>query len=274
MIKPFTFLCMVACVGSGMYLYSEKHSAEMLDRQITHVIHATEAARQRTGLLRADWALLNEPGRLQTMADQYLALKPMAPNQFVQMADLATRLPAPVAPPPAGTASTDDAADDAAADAATANPPVTADAALKAAPDDPGIADTQADKPALVALKPAPPVVAHTTPASHAAPKLLAHATPKKPQHPTALASRDGYGRDNPLAHSAPLPLATPRPIGARVMAAMARPDHMPHSSIGGWSSVRPAVAAAPRIVGPAPYVGSALAGTGSLPPPVPLGAQ
>jgi hypothetical protein len=271
MIRPFTFLCMVACVGSGLYLYTEKHSAEMLDRQIAHVIRAKEAARQRTGLLRADWALLNEPGRLQAMADQYLALKPMAPNQFVQMADLGAHLPAPVAQPQPGT--TDDTATDAAQDVAAdapANPAQAADVALKAAPADPGIADTQS--------RPAPDLVARNAPAPHAAPKLVAHAAPKKQPHPVALADRDGYGRDNPLAHSAPLPLATPQPVGARVMAAMARPDraHNVHSAIGGWTGGRPVVAAAalPRTLAPAPYVGSALAGSGSLPPPVPYGAQ
>jgi len=98
MIRPFTFLCMLSTVGSGLYLYTEKHSAEMLDRQIGRAIHGTQAARERTGLLRAEWAVLNDPARLQTMADQYLALKPMAPGQFVQMADLGGRLPAPVAP--------------------------------------------------------------------------------------------------------------------------------------------------------------------------------
>jgi hypothetical protein len=262
MIKPFTFLCMLACVGSGMYLYSEKHTAEMLDRRIAQVIRAKEAARQRTGLLRADWALLNEPGRLQTMADQYLALKPMAPNQFVQMADLGTRLPAPVAQPAAGA--TDDTPDDT----------VVADTAPKPAPADPGIGDSP-----VVADKPAPAAsaqVAHATPTAHAAPKLVAHATPRKTPHSVAVAARDGYGHDNPLAKSAPLPLASPQPMGARVMSAMARPDRtrVAHSSVGGWSSTTVVTAAVPRTLAPAPYVGSALAGSGSLPPPVPYGAQ
>jgi hypothetical protein len=74
MIRPLTFLCMLSTVGSGLYLYTEKHSAEMLDRQIGKAIHGTQAARERTGLLRAEWAVLNDPARLQTMADQYLGL--------------------------------------------------------------------------------------------------------------------------------------------------------------------------------------------------------
>ena len=72
MIRPFTVLCLLAACGSGLYLYSEKHRTGLLDRDIGRVIYATEAARARTGLLRAEWALLNEPGRLQDMAGRYL----------------------------------------------------------------------------------------------------------------------------------------------------------------------------------------------------------
>jgi hypothetical protein len=255
MIRPLTFLCMLAAVGSGLYLYTEKHSAELLDRQITKTVHGTQAARERSGLLRAEWALLNEPGRLQTMADQYLALKPMAPTQFVQMADLGGRLPAVIVPSTEQTAPTDE--DSAASDAAPV--PAPADPGLGEAPKP--AADTVAAKPAA---KPATP--------AHATAKLVAKATPHKPARPVAVASGDGVGRDNPLAHSAPLPLASPQPTGARVMSAMARPAR---TGLGGWSGARPAVmTATPTSLTSGAYVGSALAGRGSLPPPVPMGAQ
>jgi hypothetical protein len=240
MIRPFTTLCLLAAFGSGMYLYAEKHRAELLDRQIARVMHETEAARQRAGLLRADWALLNDPTRLQDMADKYLALKPMAPGQFVQLADLSNHLPAPVATPPGG--STDDDAQ--AADTAPPAPPPAAPApAAPAAP--------------TVVAKSAPPSADHA--------KLVAHAAPKKPPHSVAVADREAPPRDGPLAPSAPLPLASPQPVGARVMSAIARPSHLP---------VRSAMAAAvPSALGAA-YVGSELGGRTSLPPPVPLGPQ
>jgi hypothetical protein len=255
MIRPLTFLCMLGAVGSGLYLYSEKHSAELLDRQITKTVHATQAARERTGLLRAEWALLNEPGRLQTMADQYLALKPMAPTQFVQMADLGGRLPAAVAQSTQPAGATDD--DSTAADVAPV--PAPADPGLGEAPKP--AAETVAAKPEA---KPAAP--------AHPTAKLVAKATPHKPPHPVAVASGDGFGRDNPLAHSAPLPLASPQPARARVMSAMARPVH---TDLGGWSGARPAVmTATPTTLSSGAFVGSALAGRGSLPPPVPMRAQ
>ena len=149
MIRPFTIICMAAAFGSGMYLYGEKHRAELLDRQIAKVIHATEAARQRTGLLRADWALLNDPTRLQAMSDKYLALKPMAPGQFVQLADLPTHLPAAEAPPKPG--STDD---DIAAEIAAAAAPAAPDAPDAAAPPAPA---ADAPPPPPRSLPPKPP---------------------------------------------------------------------------------------------------------------------
>jgi hypothetical protein len=260
MIRPFTCLCLLAAFGSGMYLYTEKHRAELLDRQITRVIHETEAARQRTGLLRADWALLNDPTRLQDMADKYLALKPMAPSQFVQLADLSTRLPAPVAPSAAG--STDD--DSADAPVATADAPAAPGAVAPADVPAPAADVASAEPPAPPA--PPPPPVKPAKPAAKPAQKLLAHNTPPhQPKHQVVVADRSPMPGSQ-MAPSAPLPLASPQPLGARVVSAMARPSR--------YSARATVVSAVPTQLGAVPYVGSALGGRTSLPPPVPLGNQ
>jgi hypothetical protein len=253
MIRPFTCLCLAAACGSGLYLYSEKHRTALLDKQISGVIHATEAARARTGLLRAEWALLNEPGHLQDMADKYLALKPMAPSQFVQISDLAARLP-----PPGTTDMADDAGDDAdpAANPAAPASPAPADAAMaQAQPDDaPGTAVITLPARSLASPKGDP----------HDAPKLLARidALPK-PAHRAAPADHAYPQRDGMFARGTPLPLATPQPVGARVYSAMAQPLPAYHP---------PAGAATPHYV--TPYVGSALAGRATLPPPTPYGGD
>jgi hypothetical protein len=259
MIRPLTLICLMAAFGSGLYLYAEKHRAILLDRQIAHAIHGTEAARERTGLLRAEWALLNDPGRLQDMADRYLALKPMAPGQFVQLADLSSRLPPP-APP--GQAVADDAvpAEDAAAAPATAGAPVTADAVpVTDAALAPASAAVDQDAPAVIAKAPV-----------HAASKQVAHAV-RKPAHPVAVATREPRDthsgeaeHDGLLARGTPLPLAGLPQARPHVMSAMARPARVP--------APRPAVVSAyPAAIGSGTYVGSALGGAGSLPPPVPL---
>ncbi len=261
MIRPLTFICLLAAFGSGLYLYSEKHRAILLDRDIAHAIHGTEAARERTGMLRAEWALLNDPGRLQAMADKYLTLKTMAPGQFVQLAELSTRLP-PVAPP-----GYPDSADDAAADPAAALPPGAAppDAAtpgatpLAAAPPASLPDAPAANSAAVVAL--AEPM--HPAAPVHVAAKQVAHAAPKKTARPVALADRDEPFHGTPLQRGTPLPLAG-LPTRARMMSAMAHtsPSYAPRPRM---------VTATPSAIGSGAYVGSALAGGSSLPPPVPL---
>jgi hypothetical protein len=242
MIRPLTCLCLAAAGLSGLYLYSEKHRAAMLDRDIGRVMHATQAARERTGQLQAEWALLNEPGRLQEFAGRYLQLKPMAPSQFVQLSDLPNHLPPPEAPKPDGA--TDDDAQAPVPVAGDPTPP----------PADPA---PPAEPVQVVAEKPSAPV-------ARPAAKLVAKAD-AKPHHVT-LADREATPPSGPMARGEKLPLAAPQPVRASVMSAMAHPMHLPRP--------RPAViSAAPSYAAPA-YIGSSIAsGRSALPPPVPLGA-
>jgi hypothetical protein len=256
MIRPLTFLTLFAACGSGMYLYTEKHRAELLDRKITHVMRETEAARQRTGMLRAEWEVLNNPDRLRPMAEQYdSGLRSMEPGQWVQLADLGARLPPPAAPAPAPSGGTDDGA-------AFDGPAVADNTPVVAAPADPGINDMPPPKPEAVAAAAPKPASAHPTA------KQLAHAQPHKPAHPVALADQDDPMDGNPLARSSPLPLASPQPAHARVLSAMARPMR------AGRHVQQAVVTAAPVALGPAPYVGSALGGRGAVPAPIPLRDQ
>jgi hypothetical protein len=234
---------MIAAFGSGLYLYSEKHQTAMLDREIGRVFRATEAAHERTGLLRAEWALLNEPGRLQDMADKYLALHTMAPTQFVQLADLQNHLPPPAAAQPQGATDEDDAS--ALAD------PLTA----------PAIA------PSAAATDKAP-AAANTQPAARPpAPKLLAKADPKSrsAKHVTLASNQAMREAIRPIG--TPLPLAAPQPVTARTMSVLlARPMRS--------ASRAAVVAAVPSYATAAPFVGSALGGRPSLPPPVPYAGE
>ncbi len=102
MIRSFTCVCALLAGASGLYLYSEKHRTTLLDQQISKIVSDTQQIRERTAMLRAEWALLNQPDRLQGLATRFLPqLGPMAPTQFVQLATLDSRLPAvgPETPP-------------------------------------------------------------------------------------------------------------------------------------------------------------------------------
>ncbi len=94
MIRPVTLVTFLAFIGSGLYLYQVKHQAQLVDRQIRRIHEATEAARARADVLRAEYALLNDPDRLAELAAEYVSnLKPTQPGQWTSMAEIDRRLP-------------------------------------------------------------------------------------------------------------------------------------------------------------------------------------
>lgn len=97
MIRPFTLLCFAAFAGAGAWLYQVKHQVAMQDRELVEIRRQTEQARQRLDILRAEWALVNEPDRLRQTASRVLSLEPMQPQHFVRPTDLDRRLPGAVA---------------------------------------------------------------------------------------------------------------------------------------------------------------------------------
>ena len=111
MIRPLTIAtCLLAC-GSGLYLYQSKHEVQLLDRTIERTVHDTGALREQSRLLAAEWTMLNDPERLRQFSDTYLSLKTIAPPQFTSLADLDSRLPAPLPEAPShGTDEQDPAA--------------------------------------------------------------------------------------------------------------------------------------------------------------------
>jgi hypothetical protein len=100
MIRPLTIVSCLMAFGSGLYLYQSKHEVQMLDRKIERTVHETNAMRDQSRLLSAEWTMLNDFERLRQFSDTYLDLKPISPTQFTSIVDLATRLPAPEAEVP------------------------------------------------------------------------------------------------------------------------------------------------------------------------------
>lgn len=232
MIRPLTFLALLLAAGSGLYLYQTKHRAEMLDTKIERALKQAAAARERVGLLRAEWALLNEPDRLSRLASQYLQLQPLTPSQFVSLADLGSRLPAipgPSSDPNPGTPAPDVVAQSRAAPAAVPSPdaPVRMAEAV-AAPARPSPAHPVVTPPnrhpalhptAVASARPAPHPWRRAHPARRPvlAPVLSAFATPVSP-----MASR--VARVTPIRAYAP---ATSSALGAYSHIALAPPIPM-----------------------------------------------
>ena len=288
MIRPFTAVCMLAAGASGLFLYQTKHRAVMLDRQIMSVLKQTDATRERIGVMRAEWALLNEPDRLAELSGKHLGLRTLAPTQFVSVADLGSHLPAPVAPGAAYPAVEDAPLPSATVVAAPALPPAAASvpriAARPVPPQAPAAAAPVQVAAAAPARLPAPPRPARAEPRDEAAnaprPAQAALTSPAPMPSPRAAA---------PVVSVATAPIKAPRPAPAVAEAAAphAAPPRAPVAQAT-WtpapSAPAPASAAAyqPAQYSPAAYsppasamAQSALGGPrASLPPPVPYGAQ
>ncbi len=270
MTRPLTCLTLLAAAGAGLYLYQEKHQAQMLDREINRVVHTAEQTRDRTNLLRAEWAAQNEPERLATLAAQHLSLQTVAPTQFAQLADLGSRLP-PVGPPPQAPS------------VAAMDEPPPAPVPVAAAP----IVSTpvaSAAPPPTPRSSPVPspvkvPLLVQTAPSTVLPPRppapMVVQATPAAPAVQLAA------------AHPLPAP-APPKPAPVRVAAAKPPERETVRQQHPVYAPILPAFAspvprqpihapmvqqaAAEMSSEPAPYVGSALGMAHStLAAPVPV---
>jgi len=262
MIRPFTCVCMLLAGGSGLYLYQTKHRALLLDREIAHTVKQTEAARERITALRAEWALLNEPERLAELNTQHLGLRSLAPTQFVALADLPSRLPAPlppgsvILPEPSEEVAiahpepAPEPARGAAARLASATP-VTAPATVLAMPvvrplrtarrEEPAKSDTVTSAAAITLKPPAPVQVATANPVVLAAQPSVAAPIVLAP--PTQIASASPTFR----------PAATVQPVSARTPIVLAQPRLVLSAALPGRSSLpHPLSPVAPGTVGEA----------------------
>ena len=214
MIRPLTLVSLIAAAGAGLHLYQVKHSVSMLDRELREVNRQTEVVRERTQILRAEWALLNEPDRLRQVAQRHLALEPMAPAQFIREAELERRLPnaRPFAGPPSlfGPVELPAKAPEA----------IMVPAPVAAAPA-PQVVASQAPAPRSAAVEPPSRLnaVAASSPAPRPAPPPAPprvtpalHVTPAAPPPPAIVASALG-GVTGALPP--PVPLSRPVPVGA-----------------------------------------------------------
>jgi hypothetical protein len=245
MIRPVTCVCVLLAGASGLYLYQSKHRVQLIDRQIEATVRATQAARERTGVLRAEWTLRNDPERLAQLAGRFLQLKTVTPGQFTTLADLGNRLPEIQVPDPKAPDAIPEPAQDAIALAPEAAP----------APQTPvQVATAAAQKPE--APKPATAKVAAAAkperPAEHKPAQLaLASLAPAAPRVTTrsVISTAAAFG-------PAPSPVRLARPISV----SYAPPNRVARSA--------PVVDAPPFAVGSS--LGSVRA---SLPPPVPVPA-
>lgn len=196
MIRPFTCVCLLLAAGAGLYTYQAKHQAELLDREIARVLKLADVARQRAGVLRAEYALLNDPQRLAELAASHLAdLRATTPGQYTTLAELDRRLPPIGTAPPAVPPITEP---DAVAPPETPPQAVPVANAAPAKPAAIAAAATAVAQPAQMATAQAPlgapvapavwPVTAKPTPSAATTPARVSVVSANPPSRPAARA--------------------------------------------------------------------------------------
>jgi hypothetical protein len=88
----------ILMLGAATWTYNVKHAAERNLSEIRELERKIALEKDTINLLKADWAYLSQPARLQTLSDQYaeeLQLRPTEPQQIVHP----NELPAPPAVP-------------------------------------------------------------------------------------------------------------------------------------------------------------------------------
>lgn len=96
-IRFLTGLWVIALVFVGFSLYHLKYEVLALENEKKSLQAQIHQDREATAVLEAEWAYLNNPKRLQTLVEKYLALHPMQTAQIQVIGGSKAKRPTAVA---------------------------------------------------------------------------------------------------------------------------------------------------------------------------------
>lgn len=85
MIRGMTLLSFLVMVVSSTGLLYVKHQVTNLKNELHRTYRKITTTEQTIHMLNAEWAYLNDPRRLQELADCHLNLRPTDPTQLVAL---------------------------------------------------------------------------------------------------------------------------------------------------------------------------------------------
>ena len=96
-MRLLNILVIAALILAASFVYKIKFDSTLQAERVAKVAGQLRRERDAIAALRAEWAKLDTPGRIQGLASRHLALRPMQPTQFDSLDKLPERPPA-VAP--------------------------------------------------------------------------------------------------------------------------------------------------------------------------------
>ena len=99
MMRLVNILVIAALIVAASAVYKIKFDSTLQAEKVAKLRNELREERNAIARLRAEWARLDTPSRIQALADRYLPLQTAKPAQFDEFNDLPPRPPA-VPPPP------------------------------------------------------------------------------------------------------------------------------------------------------------------------------
>lgn len=97
MMRSFTMiLAALTVMALGFWAYQENYKTQQAIRDVRQLHAQIGDALERLGMLRAEWAYLNRPDRLNELAElnyERLGLMPLMPDDFGDVTDVIYPLP-------------------------------------------------------------------------------------------------------------------------------------------------------------------------------------
>jgi hypothetical protein len=88
-----------ALILAASFVYKIKFDSTLQAEHVAKLAGELRRERDAIAILRAEWAKLDTPGRIQGLASRHLALRPIQPTQFDSLDQLPERPPLVVQPP-------------------------------------------------------------------------------------------------------------------------------------------------------------------------------
>ncbi|MGQ3356641.1 MAG: cell division protein FtsL [Phreatobacter sp.] len=88
MMRLLNIVVVAALIVAAAYVYRIKYEATRHAEQVARLQLEIKRERETIAALKAQWAQLNSPDRLQALAEKHLRLRPLAINQLHDLAGL------------------------------------------------------------------------------------------------------------------------------------------------------------------------------------------
>lgn len=98
MLRLLHLVVIAGLVSAAAYVYKIKFDATVQAEQVAKIRHDIRRERDEIALLRAEWGRLDNPARIQGLAERHLDLRPAEATQFDDFDRLPPRPPQLVPP--------------------------------------------------------------------------------------------------------------------------------------------------------------------------------